>query len=120
MGPLFNDTPICSIFPPTKISFLGCCSQSRFHSIFGFVLGFSNDFTKKVSINKGMLKWKTFTLIPVAHLSRIVHTDVFAFTVIVHTGLLFPTQTFTLLCRDLYRPTHPCGRFLSTDIAHTR
>ena len=69
---------------------------------------------RKVSLNKGMLKCKTFMLTP----SELTHTNRHVFWS--HpTPAMSSTQTFSFLCRGLHRPTHPLGHDLSTDTANT-
>ena len=70
-------------------------------------------YLRKVCLNKGMLKCKTFMLTP----SELTHTNRHVF--LSHPTLaLSSTQTFSFLYRGLHRPTQPLGHFLSTDTAN--
>ena len=53
-----------------------------------------------------------------AYIGQLVDKDIH-FSSISPTQAYLATQTLSSFCRDLHRPTCPCGHFLFTDIART-
>ena len=80
-------------------------------------LWFHEEFSKchrKASLNKGILKWKIFTLTPGELNYTRRHVFLYRSTLAYSS-----TKTFSSLCGGPFRLTCPRGRFLSTVIAHT-
>ena len=127
-------------FPPAKMFFVGCCSQSganlplhadiyfcrmshRLTCPYRHILSTHRAPSFYCYSSHGLTCLnRCFLSSAMAYVGQTVHKDVFSSLFLPHSPhrLTCPqTQTFTFLCHGLHRPTRPHGHFLFIDIANT-